>query len=253
MLSSPTMGSEQTLFTKVDILPPDSRWLVLFSGDPSIRMEVNRLAFPLIRAATQQDVPNLLQAYEAACLKVLERRIQGKILSRYGIDRERLFAEGRKALGRRIFTRLTAQIEAMSLETEFLVAGFEPSGRERLFCVGDPGETEHLEHVGVHAIGAGASVALGMLCNTYKPTLAMPELVYRLCEAKFLAENAPGVGKKTIVSVLQRDPKKIWWMTSSRSETVRRLWNDNRPPIPAGADEAIKQALIELQWTGEDI
>lgn len=46
MLSSDHMGSEEVLFTKVEVLPPTGRWIMLYSGDQSVRMEVARLLFP---------------------------------------------------------------------------------------------------------------------------------------------------------------------------------------------------------------
>jgi len=144
---------------------------------------------------------------ERAFREALKRKIEGEILSPYGLDRATFLRRGRGWFGDEEFVRLLYQINAARLETSFLVVGFEPNENPRIFCVEDPGVWNQYESLGFHAIGTGWVRAVGSLYTTYDTDLTTDELIYRVCEAKFLSESAAGVGKRTIIDVINRDGK----------------------------------------------
>jgi 20S proteasome alpha/beta subunit len=147
-------------------------------------------------------------------------------------------------LGDHEFSSILYQIREAQLETDFLVAGFGPDGVPRIFTVGDPG-TEYIhDAMAYHAIGCGAPLADAALMASFNPMASLPDIIYRVMEAKFLSEAAPGVGKSTFVNTLDQQGK-IQCIYSTEAEKMRKFWENSKRPAPAKAKEAIKKILTD--------
>ena len=79
------------------------------------------------------------------------------------------------------------------------------------------------------------------------------EMLYRISEAKFLAESMPGVGSGTLAMVLECDANKTVTerYLAFDFKALRRVWQDHTRQIPADAekilDGAINSALSKQQ------
>jgi hypothetical protein len=199
------------------------------------------------RAETGDEV---VSAFEKSFRNELKRKIEGELLSPYGLDREIFLRRGRAYFGDEEFTRLVYQINAMRLETSFLIAGYEPSGLPRLFSITDPGVSENHTSIGFHAVGSGWVNALGSLYRTYDGDLPRDDLIYRVCEAKFLGEKAPGVGKRSFVDVIAPDGTHQG-LFPEFVEPLKAIWKkEGSPPIPPAARLAIAK-IHGVGWSKE--
>src|ERR1022692_4908149 len=96
----------------------------------------------------------------------------------------------------------------VDLGCQFLLAGFDHDGDGHILTVENPGIVKNHDPVGFWAIGSGALSALGILFfHSMRGELPLPEVLYHICEAKFMAESAIGVGKQTNVRIVTHDSK----------------------------------------------
>jgi hypothetical protein len=86
------------------------------------------------------------------------------------------------------------------------------------------------------------------LYNTYNPNLSRDDLIYRVCEAKFLSESALGVGKRTVVLTIAPDGsyEGLW---PNLVEPIKEIWEQQgRPPVPQNACVIIKDTVHPVKW-----
>lgn len=247
LMLSTDYTSVETSAIKIQPISSTGRWISMFSGSPSIDALVLKDVWGAL-TGSDETAEQMIAAFERAFREQLKRKIEGELLSPYGIDRETFLREGKAYFGDEEFARLLYQINTMTLSTSFLVAGFDPQGTPRIFTISDPGVFEYHDRLGFHAIGSGYVRALGALYSTYDADLSTPDLIYRVCEAKFVAESAPGVGKKTFVVVVKPDGKHEAIFPEGVEE-IRRVYEaEGKPPVSSAARAAIASNLGALAW-----
>ncbi len=149
MLSSDYMSVE-TRVTKVEPISPSRRWMMLFAGSPSpISAILLSVKEELVNANSQETEADVRAAVEHAYREELERKIEGEILSPFGVDRNTFLRRGRAWFGDQQFDRLAYAISACSLDLDLLIAGYEPSGLPRIFSISNPGVYESHERTGI--------------------------------------------------------------------------------------------------------
>jgi hypothetical protein len=83
-----------------------------------------------------------------------------------------------------------------------LVAGFDFAGDGFIFTIEHPGDVMSFDAVGWSSIGSGSDKATDMLLRrSVNYEMDLPHVLYHVCEAKFMAESADGVGRHTVVKV----------------------------------------------------
>jgi hypothetical protein len=244
MLSTSFTSQEADL--KATPLTRSNLWIVMFAGSPSVRDSVVG-AVSAALAKRPETLPEVMGAFRTACQQELKVKIEDEILSPLGLDRDRFLRRGRTYFGEEDYSRLLRRIEATTLETEFLVAGVDPTGKARIFSVSEIGRCTRHDSPGFHAIGSGWVSAIGALYGTYRADLSLTDLIYRACEAKFLGESASGVGKYTMVLVTDRDCE-LLAIIPEAMEPIREAWEQfGRPPVPDAAQTAIEQRLLRFK------
>lgn len=136
------------------------------------------------------------------------------VLGKYGHTVTSWRREGLAEFGADEFARINRQIEQIEISPSFLVCGFSPRGQGHIFIVYQAWtrsgqlqvQIDHHDVDGFALIGSGTVAALSSLLRTPLPVTEPIQLLYRACEAKMLAERALGVGKGTVLSVLQCQP-----------------------------------------------
>jgi 20S proteasome alpha/beta subunit len=157
----------------------------------------------------------------------LQRHIERSILSRYKLTFPDFLAS-KKQLDNRTYAKIQGQIEAADLRIAFLIRGFDSDRQPQLFSIGNPGVSYSRNEEGFAVIGIGYDAATTMLCRGYHIHLSLGESVYRLLEAKFVAEDASDISKKTQLLVFGYEPKKEflggWLLDQKKIDTVRQEW-----------------------------
>ncbi len=182
------------------------------------------------------------------------------ILGKYGHTLGSWRQKGLSEFGDEEFARINQKIEQVEVGVQFLVCGFSPQGQGHVFTVqedwtrGYPHVViDHHDIDGFAIIGSGTTAALSSLLRKPLPVLNLPELIYRACDAKMLAERAPGVGKGTVLSVLECEP--LGNSVGERYLTpdwdvFRTIWQDEaQPPTPENAMRLLREALDKsVDW-----
>ncbi|MFI5365575.1 MAG: hypothetical protein ACHQ4J_08130 [Candidatus Binatia bacterium] len=249
MLSNDTVSFDtQTL--KCQPVSDSCKWFAFYAGDPSAWNAVFDAAVAAVRGS-DESAATVQAAFEAAFRKELKHKIEGELLSSFGLDRDTFIQHGREYFGQERFNTLLDEVRAAALEMDVLVAGFDREGWPHIFSVSDPSIVENHNNIRFHVVGTGAVLAESALCASYDPSLNVHALAYRLCEAKFLAEPASGVGAKTFVIVIAPDGTHQV-MYPEHVEELRGIWKrEGRPSIPTSAIAKIQERLVPIkEWRG---
>jgi CubicO group peptidase (beta-lactamase class C family) len=226
------------------------RWSCLYAGNPTVFRDLTtRIVDDLKQsnsAATYQDV---MDAVERAYDAVLEHSIERQILAPLGMTRKEFIDCGAKKLGENLFREITTEIRLINLATELLVFGFDEHHVAHIFSSDFTGRCTLHDDVRYHAIGAGSWAALGWLSTqkavAFSPSI--PDIVYKLCEAKFAAETARSVGPRTVVLVSFKNGSvaPIVLHGAPIQNAVRTAWESRiHQPSSPEALELIERALL---------
>ena len=111
----------------------------MFAGSPSVYDRVLRNVYGRLNGR-EENISNVLGAFEESFRDQLKLKIEGELLSPYGLSREMFFARGRENFGDEEFTRILYQLNSVRLDTNFIVAGFDPEGELTLNLGDDRGQ-----------------------------------------------------------------------------------------------------------------
>lgn len=217
-------------------------WRVMFAADdvgvvpPLIRRIRSRLYSSEEPLTVDFMIRVLRESYQEERLQ----RATEMYLSPFGIDLSTFLSNGAAVLGdNNLAAILRERIERHELGCELLVSGHEevPSASvtssAHLLVVSNPGIVKDCSVAGYWAIGSGAYLALSSLA-TRRQNLRheLAPMIYNVCEAKFAAESAIGVGRETFVTI-HRDNETWTTMEGRDLGAIRRHWNRVGKPRPA--------------------
>ena len=177
-------------------------WHVMTAGDAS--------ECSLILQRLKKEVPygerctaeGIAEAITRAYKDRLQQRIQSELLDPYGLTFGELSAEAE------VRSRIDWLIR--EFDAEFLVYGFEgdvPAPEPHIFSVRPPGVLSSQNATWFWAIGSGAELALNSLIfsgQTY-PHTTLENTIWNVAVAKFRAEQAQGVGRRTEIVILDNN------------------------------------------------
>jgi 20S proteasome alpha/beta subunit len=158
--------------------------------------------------------------------------------------------EGRNIFGESIFAQKCEEIERISLGgCELLVAGFDENGGGHIFTAQSPGKLKIHDDLGYWAIGSGQTRALSTLAfHRFNIWKSLEEGLYHVCEAKFMSEDAEGVGEKTSFLSCRRSADgrtvDVNEIQKEDIEKIRGQWNGSgKPRVPTKVKVVIQSAL----------
>ncbi|MGC2491844.1 hypothetical protein [Candidatus Binatus sp.] len=247
MLSSESVSLE-TRMMKVEPVSPKRAWVMMFAGSPTPISSLHLRIKDALQGKDETEA-EVRTAVETVYRDELRRKIEGEILSPFGLDRATFLREGRNQLGDQEFSRILFEVQNCNLDVDLILAGFEPNGWPRIFSIANPGVYASHERAGFHGIGSGTMRAMGSLYTTYDAALDRYDLLYRLCEAKFVGESALGVGKRTYGLILSSDLTFETMIPEAVDRIVRPEWERvGTPPIPDGMSDKIKGGIQKTGW-----
>jgi len=223
-------------------------WQCLMAGsDVTIASAItNRVLTKLVEKADSLEITDLISAFKEAYQEQLQTRATDLHLSRLKLTMEEFRTKGRRQLGSDVFDMLCDKIARVSFDLEFLVAGFDRYGEGHIFVISNPGVEDIYDRPGFWAIGSGRMSALSMLFYRGQRVItSLEQTVYHVCEAKFMAESATDVGKRTFLYIVSPPQKnKIVKWDPSIDGSIRSAWEqEGAPKIPNGIIEKIKQTI----------
>jgi 20S proteasome alpha/beta subunit len=243
MLSGSDFSGDKVAF-KLYPLSDRFHWWAMVSGD-----DITHIV-PIIEAATlnllglsgsSNDRATVERAVVAAYQDVRTRYAEDLVLAPIGMTMEtwRSCPEWQG--------HLVEKLEGVDLGCQLLVAGFDWVGDGHIFTVENPGVAKNHDFAGWASIGSGAYSAIGtLLYHSVNYEMQLARVLYHVCEAKFMAESAPGVGKHTVVKILNstmpvKQPSEL---SEDFIAKIRNDWErEGRPRVPTGTLAGIQMLL----------
>jgi hypothetical protein len=239
--------SADNITTKIDPIHP--AWEAMFAGDDITRVDYvleavrEILCQPPIKPRSFVEVS---RAFSTAHRKVRRHVVESTVLAPYSMTLKQFLRDGMAQFGAENFTALLQVVQGTTLGCTFLVCGFGQDGEPHIFTVSESGESQIYDRPGCWAIGSGQQSALSSLFfHSYNRLHDYKSAIYHVCEAKFMAETAIGVGKKTFLSMYRLHYPRLY-TTESSIEEIRKAWEtDGKPRVPHWIKDRIPQMLID--------
>jgi hypothetical protein len=237
---SDDVSSSDLAAVKLYTLVKSGAWLCMYAGLPT---EFWELLQHLGRFKEPQTLKAAIRAAEHAYVDLTTHLIERAILAPFGLTLGKFVKDGAATFGETYFRELSEQCRVVVPETDILVTGFSSDGAPHIFETNRKRVCTIYDQLGFWAIGAGAWAALGSLYSHGEEMRRydhLNKIVYRLCEAKFIAETARSVGSgMTLVNVSNFDGSGFQLFIAEK-DPIRAAWTKQRDsPIPAEALEEI--------------
>lgn len=148
--------------------------------------------------AAEEFVEVIKESYQ----KLRRKRIVERVLLPRSFPGFVEFYQVQSQLAEGFIYNILSEIERFDYNLEILVGGVTGESAH-LYAIDDPGTSYCFDSIGFHAIGSGLNLALSSLiasgCNY---DLDLEEAILVALDAKMTSENAPGVGKRTDLSII---------------------------------------------------
>jgi hypothetical protein len=205
-------------------------WVAMFSGSDLTP------CIPIIQLAEQylsgraNTLRNVRTIFKKAFQQYFEVERADKVLSVYGLSMKTFKSSGRKMFTAEVFKSICEKMESFTSDLEFLVYGFDGTGRPHLFTVFYPGCDAVYDKPGFAAIGCGKYAADTML-HYFGQSInsAMERTVFNLCAGKFLAERTAGVGLDTFLYFKRPGTVASTWKGDLIGD-LRKVWDTDCGP-----------------------
>jgi hypothetical protein len=241
------ISSDLTSFREMNIAKTQKaswmgRWLIGYSGNSEhfipVRNAFGRCVSPL--AGTGEI--ELSEVEKQLGIAFRERRIsviEEEILSSLGYNNLQDFVRrGRADLGDHLYGEVVHEVRSYDLDnTAFIVGGFPKHGEQVILDISKESANRArcwlAGSCGAVAIGSGYYQAQWHLNATYNRHLSLSSAIFRILEAKMIADTAVrSVGQETILLLMTRDGA-IEQLTQDSLAKVRDLWTKRRVDIPS--------------------
>jgi 20S proteasome alpha/beta subunit len=242
MISTGEMSADHSA-RKIQVI--GNGWVAMFAGNDiscltPIITHVRR-AIGYKRAAIEDVAAAFVGAYREQ-LNLLK---ESEVLTPISYSIEEFKSKGLAQLGPEIFARVLYDMERQVIDLSFLVAGFDEDETSHIFTVCSPGKVDYYTELGFWAIGSGQTHALGSIFNSPKRIrfIGRAGTLYRVCEAKFNAENALGVGPTTSVVIIEKNGARRH-LPVDDIDRLRPVWENTRVmEVPNDGIEIATHAL----------
>lgn len=214
-------------------------WYGMYAGNAflarSIIVAVQQMLTPSRGRLSRERVERALRTAQR---KKLREGIETSILARFNLSWD---------LARKD-PAIRQKIERYALPlSEFLIFGVDAEKRRHFFHFSTRGFVADCAELGHWAIGIGAPTAFGVLATRNLRNLFAPELLYRLCEAKFSCETVDSIGRETSLMVVSPLGELIF-IRPQYIEQLRAIWERERTTAPKDAISVARQAILVDPW-----
>lgn len=192
------------------VIFPGERWLCMYSGAPvDFQLLTPHMTKRLARVPAQH-LSDVIEAFQSGC----------KYL--------------RVKMGRR------------QIETQLLIAGFDPDGTPHIFTSWTDGNVEMYDTARFSVVGIGSQMANASLLlgpESWRYQSDINTFAYRLLTAKFASERTLGVGPETTLRVLYSNGLTTGSILFTNK--IREAWEASlMQPIPESATDEIDFILM---------
>jgi hypothetical protein len=233
---------------KLQPLTSSHSWYCLYADSPATFSAVHRGAFTLLADIASPGIDDVKLAIELAYKTEIGYSIERDVLGPLVMSRDEFKNEGLSKLGADIFARKVVEIESIQLPLQLIVVGFADNYDAKMahvFSVNERGQCSERDMEGFCAIGSGSWAATGYLSakSGFLHAGTIEEVIYYLCEAKFVSETSRYVGFETVVFVIYDDGRERI-LAGSDVDRLRAIWKRRaRRMVPTAGRKIISDGL----------
>jgi hypothetical protein len=148
-----------------------------------------------------------------------------------------------KTVEPQLFDTIGTKIKEAEEGWHLLFCGFDDKRKPHLFVISGRGKIQYCDTPGFAAIGSGSWAAyIALASYPYNTSMTRERAAYCLLAAKFASESAEGVGRETVLHVMEPGLSYSTFIMDETVNSVRDKWR-TLPRLPDGAAEEIKTAL----------
>lgn len=242
-----TLPADESALIKSMQLTKD--WSVTFAGNKieNVVPLLDRVRGKIERPGGDLEARKLREYFTSSIAEMIREDFFNRRLARYGYrDIEMFRRQGRDELGDHFF-ELCRELNESDLGVEFIIYGYESGAHDpQIFEINGTGQAIDRMALRYGVVGSGYMMASASLKR--KPlAIDFDLMVYRLLEAKFSAETASGVGKRTTVKI-KRPGQHDFIMWPGQIEEIRNIWQGiQRHPEPLHAVEIIGKFRMDVE------
>jgi hypothetical protein len=217
------------------------KWALMFAADDA------NLFLPIVLGVKEQldrfgeehDLHVVEDAVVTSYVGLFDSEFTSRYLGRYNMASITAFrTNGLAQFGQERFDRICDRIDDFDLGITLLGYGYDTKGQPHIFEVSNPGQITNHDLLGYAVIGSGFYMATAALRRKKLP-YTLDETIYRVLEAKFSAETAPGVGKSTSLLTIDENGKDSSIGYGSL-EAIKEVWLETlKEPEPRKALDII--------------
>jgi hypothetical protein len=212
-------------------------WIGMFAGGAEEAKQMLDAIVPAMRRLKVNSFDKVVDCCRFAYRKQRRRLVETGILSDYNIKTYAEFRALRQS-DEALFLEIDEHIKRAQENWSLLFAGFEDTGSPHIFVISGSGKVEYCDFQGRAAIGTGALAAL--LWTSFfghVSSMRLGDRIFGTVSAKFFAERASDVGRKTIVVVKRAKCGYGIVFSEGEIEDARKAWSD----LPKINDETAKR------------
>lgn len=229
-------------------------WTVMFSGPVSPMTAIVDAIKEKAEKTKMMDMRPFAYLCRSIYREERKRLIESEILGDYDVDTYSEYVSLRKT-DAQFHSEITKRIRDVEQDWSLLFAGFDKVRRAHIFTIQESGKIGFCDAHGFAAIGSGAWRALLTLSSyPFKRELPLSHSIFGIASAKFASEVADGVGKETILTILEPRTTAAPVFTELGVTRLRKMWEE-LPRFPKEATTNVWQELEEFQrlgWLGKN-
>ena len=223
-------------------------WFVLFAGGdigcvPGI-LDAARTTLEASGPRATAPVHEVRRAIMDAYNGERDKRACEKVLGIYGMSSlDELNESAREKYGETQFLRMTEEVDSVMLDVDLLLCGYDENQYPHLVSVETGGFSDH-GRIGYAAIGSGKRVALwSLMLRQQNIATSLEQTIYNVCEARFRAEIAEGVGDDETFVTIHRPPLLPVYLRGPEVASLRKKFQQYASATPEGVLSAIADWL----------
>ncbi len=232
-------------------------WEVLYAGDDveHVPVIIRRARHLLKDFKKPPNIGEIVGALDTAYKERIHHEIEARVLRKHGFTVDTFRDRGKQKCTATVYNNLCERISRVEVSLKFLLCGFDTIGQGHIFEVNGQSAPRCYDHIGMWAIGSGAHAALSSLAfqkdsGNYRES-SMEQVIYHVCEAKFMAESSGDVGRdSTILLVLMKDKSTKWIPPSIINSKIKAAWKkEGAPRIPENICGDIGKVVLSFdEW-----
>lgn len=244
LMISTSLGEVTADTAAVKQIAIHGNWFLLFSAsDIGAVAPIARRADRGLDAEDDCDVDTVVRTVVKAYNEERAWRAESEVLGIWNMTTEQFLATGLERFGADRFGKMCDLINGLVLDVDFLIIGFDADKKPHISDVLCGTPHDH-DPIGYWAIGSGSRLALSALsARHHTDQVTLRECLYNLCEARFLAEAAHGVGRESTVAAISRHGEIVTLVAPKTITSVKTAWQSHTRIASTEAMQAIDSFL----------